>query len=379
VVAQTCDWHPGFLAGLLPDKVWRAARSRRSDMMDSLEDIRIAHPVVFSPRPSRFFAGRKTSWDRTSEAIVRWVRNSRWKPDIILAHFALVDGAHAVRVGERLDLPVAVMTWGDDIHQWPEKKADWADELKRTLAKADLLIACSQQMARDAAKWGAPAERWNVVYGGVDTEEFRPAKEGDAWSKRMPAGMGRVAGRRILLCVARVEKDKGHEELLAAFSRCASQLPSWDLVMAGPLGNGTVDPDALIEKLNLEERARWIGPVAPDDLGELYRSADAFVLPSYREGLSLSLLEALASGLPVVTTKVGGHPEVVDAHAGYLIAPGDANELEVALLRLLKATGDATPAGARRAAERIGTPRQNAGRLVKVLRDRVKPALQNRF
>ncbi len=112
---------------------------------------------------------------------------------------------------------------------------------------------------------------------------------------------------------------------------------------------------------------RWVGPVNPGPLPGLYRAADAFVLPSHREGLSLSLLEALASGLPAVTTSVGGHSELVTPEAGWLVSPRDTDDLERALRQLMCGDGPATPVGARNAAVRLGDTKENARRLVELL------------
>jgi len=367
VVAQIADWHPGKLTSFLPDPIWRSARERRLNMLESLDSVRIAHPVVFSPRPSRFFL-KRTALDRIVDAFERWVGSTAWKPDILLAHFALMDGVHAVEVGKRLSLPVAIMTWGDDIHAWPEQKSDWANLLRDALSRAQILVSCSRQMARDAVKWGMRQDNSFVVYGGVDTDLFIPSNTSEDSSSKIPVGLGQHAGRRVLLCVARIERAKGHEELLDAFTRCAGDHPEWDLLLVGALGDGTIQPESLIKCHKMESRVHWIGSVHPDDLPALYRSCDGFVLPSHREGLSLSLLEALASGLRVVTTDVGGHSEVVDKEAGWLIPAGDTERLELSLRELFSQQGPATPKGARRAAERVGTPRQNAGRLVQHLR-----------
>jgi len=370
IVAQTSDWHPGKLTNFLPDPVWRSARERRLNMLEILDDVRIAHPIVFSPRPSRFFL-KRTALDRIADAFERWVRSTTWRPDILLAHFALMDGVHAVEVGKRLGLPVAIMTWGDDIHAWPEQKPDWANLLQNALSRAQVLVSCSRQMACDAVKWGMRQDDWFVVYGGVDTDLFIPSNAAEASSFRIPAGLGQHAGRRLLLCVARIERAKGHEELLDAFARCAEDHPDWDLLLVGALGDGTIQPESLIKRHKMENRVHWIGSVHPDDLPAVYRSCNGFVLPSHREGLSLSLLEALASGLRVVVTDVGGHSEVVDKEAGWLIPAGNTERLELGLRQLFSGQGSATPKGARKAAERVGTPRQNAGRLVQHLRGTV--------
>jgi glycosyltransferase involved in cell wall biosynthesis len=156
--------------------------------------------------------------------------------------------------------------------------------------------------------------------------------------------LGRIGKRggaldQVKSLVAFPKQDKGAFDLIRAFAA----LPEQDktcakLVLAG---NGDVQmAQQIIQELNLEAQVTvypWLSPV---DRDALLAQADAFVLPSYNEGLPMSMLEAMAWGLPVITTPVGGIPEVITHEQnGLLVKPGNQQELVQAIQSLIKNEG----------------------------------------
>jgi glycosyltransferase involved in cell wall biosynthesis len=265
------------------------------------------------------------------------------------------------------------MAWGDDIHAWPEKSQDVRRRLVDVLEHVDLRIACSQRLAKDAAVWlHSVRDTWRVIYAGVDLEAFAPARDRAAARTILQAQVrsGLPADAPVLLMAGQPVPEKGYLELLKTWKEVAPVTPSWHLVMMG--GTGSLDVPRLINELGLATRAHWIGLQPAERMPDLMRGADAFVLPSHNEGLSLSVLESLATGLPTIATDVGGHSEVIRSDDdGWLIPARDAGALRAALLEV---TTNATErgrrgAGGRRAAERIGSPRDNAAKLLAVLRE----------
>jgi glycosyltransferase involved in cell wall biosynthesis len=220
--------------------------------------------------------------------------------------------------------------------------------LTRLAAGATSRFVCiSHDSACWAARQGVPRRRLAVLHNGIDLGRF-------AFVGPDPAGPA--------VLVARLAPEKDVATLLHAAALVAKQRPDFRLEVAGdgPCRAGLV---ALRDALGLQERVRFLGTVR--DVPSLLRRARMFVLSSLTEGVSLTLLEAMARGLPVVATHVGGNPEVVDAgRTGLLVGAGDPAALADAVLRLWVNPGEAAAfgrAGRRRVEEHFDVRRMVAG------------------
>lgn len=136
-----------------------------------------------------------------------------------------------------------------------------------------------------------------------------------------------------LLFMGRLGQRKGSNDLIRAFATLVALFPSARLILAG---DGEIaHARALAEELGISQMVDTPGWVGPNDKAALFQQATAYVLPSYNEGLPMSVLEAMAHGLPVVSTPVGGIPDAItDGDDGFLVPPGDVAALS-ARLRLL--------------------------------------------
>jgi glycosyltransferase involved in cell wall biosynthesis len=141
----------------------------------------------------------------------------------------------------------------------------------------------------------------------------------------------------VFTCVAGLRPQKNHRLLLQAFAQAAPQLPDALLLLVGPPDR--LDPayaeslKALAQELGLGQRVRFLGSRA--DVPDILRASDVFVLSSDYEGNPLSVLEAMAAGLPVISTAVGGVPELVqDGATGLLVPAGDAHALAEAIVQM---------------------------------------------
>ena len=371
-VLQMADWSPPWPIAAI-DPYWREAHRQRRDLRDECDGVPIHHPVAFTPRPSRLFP--RDPWESQSDAIVRYCRrDSRLRTaDVVIGHFLVPDGYHALRLGGALGLPVVGMAWGDDVHAWPERFPTWREHLQAVLEGLDVVVACSRRLAEDANAWIVrPREDWRIIYAGVDLDRFRPSSNrGDMRRLVVPQLVDRIpATARVLTMVGQRVVAKGYLDLLDAWGRTSGDAPDWHLVMAG-VDRGDVDVAGEIQRRGLEPRAHWVGPVAAID--QLLQGSDAFVLPSHNEGLSLSVVEALATGLPVVTTNVGGHAEVITTPLeGWLLRAGDVDALTVALrevFTLSESERAQRAAAARAAAARLGGSTENAARFAQVVID----------
>jgi glycosyltransferase involved in cell wall biosynthesis len=179
-------------------------------------------------------------------------------------------------------------------------------------------VACvADDGARRAAEEGIDASKIKTVWNGIDLDRF-------AFRGPAPGGPAVV--------VARLNPEKDVETLLRASAIVARQLPEYRLEIAGD-GPSRTALESLAKELNLGEQAKFLGRV--DDVPALLSRASMLVLPSRMEGISLTLLEAMARGLPCVATRVGGNPEVViDGETGLLVAAEDPESLARAIQTL---------------------------------------------
>ena len=164
------------------------------------------------------------------------------------------------------------------------------------------------------------------------------------------AGIGLGPSDLVLITLARLIPAKGVQYLLQAISRLGRSFPTLKLVICGdgPFKGILLE---LAEKLGLSSKVIFTG--FRTDALSLLQAADMFVLPSLSEGLPLSILEAMALGKPVVATRVGGIPEVIDhGKTGWLVPPGNAGALAATLQRALSG-GAATLMMAQRARQTV--------------------------
>ena len=194
----------------------------------------------------------------------------------------------------------------------------------RVVRKLPRIITVSESSKRDiAGQLGVRLDRMTVVPVGVDQTHFRPLPH-----------IERVPGRIMTTASADVPM-KGLVPLLEAVAKVRTERPV-RLVVVGRPRDGSVIP-ATIERLGLEGAVEFVGGVDHDRIVELYAEAEAAVVPSLYEGVSLPAIEAMACGVPLVATTGGALPEVVGRHddTALLVPPGDPGALAAAISRLL--------------------------------------------
>ncbi len=178
----------------------------------------------------------------------------------------------------------------------------------------------------------AVSEHWRAWLASVSANPDIVCIPNPVRIETAPAPRGR---RNVVLFLGRIEAAKGVPELIEALAGLRADVPDAELVCAGA---GDIEAAARqAERLGIEDAVRFPGWLGEAKKRAWLRRAGVFVLPSHAEGMPMSLLEAMAAGLPVVASAVGGIPDVVkNGVNGLLIAPGDPAELERALRRLLR-------------------------------------------
>ena len=233
-------------------------------------------------------------------------------------------------------IPVIVHTQHNTL-SWEARSrlVAWANRL--SLRAADRVVAVGHvvaEMTRIHA--GVPTQRIETIWNGVDTSRFRPSEDRGYLSRTF----GIPTEAPVVGVVAGLRPVKGHDVLLSAMAEVFRVLPQARLLL---VGDGKLRPQVehLIATQGLAGRVILAGQ--RQDVDKIVPECDVIALPSREEGIPVSALEAMACGVPVVATRVGGTPEVV-AHerTGLLVASADPASLASALLRLL-----ANPAYAR--------------------------------
>jgi glycosyltransferase involved in cell wall biosynthesis len=176
---------------------------------------------------------------------------------------------------------------------------------------------------------GIPARRVEVVLNGIDAGAFTPAPGAREAARR---ALGLRDEQPAFLQVARFHSVKDHETSVRAFAHAAAALPGAVLLLAGA-GGEQARIEGWVRELGLGDAVRFLG--VREDVPSLLAAADVFVLSSLSEGISVTLLEAMAASLPIVATGVGGNPEVVlHGETGLLSPRRDARAMGLNLAAL---------------------------------------------
>jgi glycosyltransferase involved in cell wall biosynthesis len=179
----------------------------------------------------------------------------------------------------------------------------------------DLTMTASEYLRSWMVDRGAEPERVEVAYIGVDSGQFSPDTQ---VRRRVRLELDLHDGKPTVLFVGRLDDDKQSDVLVESLRLVATNGVVFDAVIAGS-GPARVGLQSLIRSHGLGDRIRLLGAVDPDRVADLMRACDVLVLLSKWEGIALTVYEAMACGLPVVTTDVGGHRELITSTSGILI------------------------------------------------------------
>jgi colanic acid/amylovoran biosynthesis glycosyltransferase len=279
--------------------------------------LRYLRTLGYAIEIGRGLRGRLWQLFYFAEAIVVWRHCRRRGLSRLHAHFAdtATDSALLVTHFE------PQWRWSISVHGPDEFAEADQNRLAEKLAAAEFIVAVSDDARGKAEQALAPGDRGKIhrIRMGVDLERFAPSAE--------PRGGDEAVS---VLCLGRLVERKGHRFLLEAIAG----LDGIELVIAGD-GPERESLDALAENLGVANRVRFAGVVGQDEALDLYHRADVFCLPSLAEGLPTVLIEAMACGVPVVSTRIDGVPELVtDGEDGLLCEAGDPGALASRLRRL---------------------------------------------
>ena len=323
--------------------------------------------------PRAYWRGLKAAvgfggWDlkRGLYGLFYWVEAlmlARWMEQQGVTHLHVHFATAAANIALILK-PMVPVTLSLTIHGPDEFYDVPGERLREKIAAADFVV-CIGRFARSQLMKLSPASAWSkfeVCPLGVDVAHYNP----------VPA----PASQRpyTVLCVGRLTPAKGQQVLLEACAR----LRDWGHVLRLVLVGTGPDEAALrasAEALGIADMVTFAGAQNQDQVRAWYRDCDVFALPSFAEGIPVVLMEAMASGVPCVTTRITGIPELIrDGIDGLLVTPSDVQELADSLASLQDDAGlrhELGEAGRRRVAQAYDLPR-NVARLGQIFAERLR-------
>ena len=217
---------------------------------------------------------------------------------------------------------------------YPDERKPKRVLANRWLIKSDDRVTAVGRFVKQALvdNEGIAEGRIKVIYNGIDPDAFPPADAESRAQARRRIGLDEETP--LIMQVARFHPVKDHETAVRAFAEALKFIPTAMLCLVGD-GGQRQTIETLCAEMDIQDQVRFLG--VRDDVAQLIPGADVFMLSSLSEGVSVTLLEAMAAGLPIAATDVGGNPEVVEHGMTGLLSPrGDPNALGANLVTLLQ-------------------------------------------
>lgn len=295
---------------------------------DVLNNAPVYHPLLLHLP----LVDRAANWKAVRRAADRCLAEGTAREvDVILATFAYPHGLAAKTLAQELEVPYVIKARGSDLHSLP-KKGGRRRVTREALADAAAVVTVSDSLAELAQELGCDPSRVTVLRNGVDAEMFRPVARRGA---RRALGLNRDA--EVCLFVGNLLPVKGVDVLVDAARRLDNNAVSVAAAGTGSL-SGWLHARAADPRMDV--RLRPLGHLARGEVRLWMNAADVVVLPSRDEGCPNVVLEALACGTPVVASRVGEVPNILDKECGIQVEPEDAEGLADALETALQRDWD---------------------------------------
>jgi len=312
-------------------------RSSRGPLDHAYQPPEVAAEYI--PYPALPVVSRPLNGWNAGRSLLPRVR--AFRPDIVFGYVAYPDGLAAVRIARVLRVPSVITAIGSDLNRMPDPLC--AMLTRRVLRNADFIVTVSGDLLKTARALGAHPDRSRAIINGCDTSIFH---DRDRLAMRRALNVDETA--EVIVYVGRLDLRKGLRELIEAAARLRRTRPRLRVYL---VGDGTDGPELerVVDAHEVASVVTFVPPCETHRVAMWMGAADLVTLPSYMEGCPNVVLEALASGRPIVATNVGGIPEIADERSGRLVPPRDVSALADALDETLARSWDASSIAARHA------------------------------
>lgn len=329
VVVSPVPWFP--FQGVI--RYWKPHFRQQPDKLEVQQGVQVFFPRFFS------IPGLFKSWDGFFMALGSLPTLIKLKHEfnMVDAHFAYPDGYAATLLGKWFKVPVTITLRGTEVPL--AKMQGRRVRMLKAISSATRIFSVADSLKQHVVGLGADADKIRVVGNGVDITKFYPLeKRTQRHALKLPENA------KVLISVGGLVERKGFHRVIEILPVLVKQYPELIyLVVGGESAEGNIKAQLLeqVEELNLEKHVRFLGALSSEELKKPLSSADVFVLATANEGWANVFLEAMACGLPVITTDVGGNSEVVSKSIlGSIVPFGDKEALANALSQALQKQWD---------------------------------------
>lgn len=248
--------------------------------------------------------------------------------DLTHSFFTVPCGFVSLLLRRKYKLPYIISLRGSDVPNYSERFSLIYKFLTPVIIRiwkmAGAVIANSLFLKKLALR-SNPHQNIEIIYNGINTDLFRPGV------------FPKQDKKFTLLCASRLSRRKGFKYAVSAFDKISRLYPETRMIIAGGEGNAGRELRKQVKDLDLEDKVTFTGLITPNtEFLKYYNAADVFVFPSAAEGMSNNMLEAMASGLPIIMTPTGGAEELVrDGVNGYIIKFNDSDDIAEKLGQLI--------------------------------------------
>jgi glycosyltransferase involved in cell wall biosynthesis len=329
IVVSPVPWFP--FQGVI--RYWRPHFRPQPNSYEEQQGVQVYFPRFLS------IPGLFKSWDGFFMALgsLPTLIKLRKQFNIIDAHFAYPDGYAATLLGKWLKIPVTITLRGTEVPL--SKMSGRKARLLTALKSATRVFSVSDSLKQHVVSLGAESDKIRVIGNGIDVVKFYPLAKAVA-----RAELNIPENAKVLVSVGALVDRKGFHRVIEVLPALMAKYPELIYLVVGgdsPEGNIRERLEYQVKTLKLEDNVRFLGAYPSEELKVPLSAADLFVLATANEGWANVFLEAMACGLPVITTDVGGNREVVsDQSIGTIVPFGESLALQQALLNAIEKNWD---------------------------------------
>ena len=312
-------------------------------------------------------------------SVCRMMRSvlAEFRPDVMHAHTVTPDGYAGLLLGQKYGIPTVCSMRGSDINLYPRTHKPLTLRLTKTvLEETGHLVAVSDALRKEAETMLDRVRDISVIYNGCDLKQYAYSQSA---RERVRKSMEICESEPVFLYAGSLQKSKGIYELIAAHEYLHGMGRRYRLIIAGDGEEENTLESRVCSHMGVGS-VHLVGRKMPAEIPDYLSACDALVLPSYDEGMPNIVLEAMACGRPIIASRVGGIPELVeDGMSGYLVARGDAKAISHAMCRVVENERERVAMGeyARKIAESRFSWDKNAREHVEVYKEVVSRHTQS--